>query len=357
MRNKDNNLKTIKDLLQNQNEKPIFLFGNGINIYNDGTNNDEICWNKLINSIANHENSENIQIVNSSLIERYEFLLLDKFLNSELNKDALDIRTEKEISNKFLDDIESKIEDINSISKQNFLEVLKKYKINALTTNFEYKYLDSSNYSYQSKDTIISSNDTTNKIIRFSSYYPINVHYRLSENSKIYFPHGIFKMKDSIKLSFHNYLKTIEYFRKLLPQYTFEKKRNETKSDYLENLQLKFKSSWLFDFFTKDIIIFGLGLGQDELFLRWLFIERYRFNNLYSSNNYIDVVPNPNVKTYYINFNNENNINELKDNNKIENKIKKNVFFESLGIHEINFSNYSDFYKDLFNELLKDDTK
>ena len=36
-------------------------------------------------------------------------------------------------------------------------------------------------------------------------------------------------------------------------------------------------NTWLDAFFANDLLIFGLGLGRDEVFLRWLLIERARY--------------------------------------------------------------------------------
>lgn len=43
-------------------------------------------------------------------------------------------------------------------------------------------------------------------------------------------------------------------------------------------------STWISIFFYRDIFIFGLGLDEDEYVLRWLLIQRARFNILYQRN-------------------------------------------------------------------------
>ena len=39
----------------------------------------------------------------------------------------------------------------------------------------------------------------------------------------------------------------------------------------------KGRNTWLDAFFANDLLIFGLGLRREEVFLRWLLIERARY--------------------------------------------------------------------------------
>ena len=40
--------------------------------------------------------------------------------------------------------------------------------------------------------------------------------------------------------------------------------------------------TWLHAFFNKDLFIFGLKLNNDEVFLRWLLIQRAKYSQLYN---------------------------------------------------------------------------
>ena len=40
--------------------------------------------------------------------------------------------------------------------------------------------------------------------------------------------------------------------------------------------------TWLHAFFNKDLFIFGLKLNKDEVFLRWLLIQRAKYSQMYN---------------------------------------------------------------------------
>ena len=79
-------------------------------------------------------------------------------------------------------------------------------------------------------------------------------------------------------------------------------------------------NTWLHIIFNKSLFIFGLGLEENEVFLRWLFIQRTKYFKLYGKS----------YRGWYI-------CNDIKEG--------KRFFLEHLGFKIINISDYNTLYQ------------
>ncbi|HLP56630.1 MAG TPA: SIR2 family protein [Fluviicola sp.] len=115
----------------------------------------------------------------------------------------------------------------------------------------------------------------------FTRFYPWKTYYgfrqyRLpTDGFGIWKIHGDVRYKDSIRLGLTDYMGSAERARKLIhhgDDRLFRGKRQH----YWQGHQ-----TWLHIWFNLPIVIVGLGYGIDEVFLRWLLIERKRYLNLF----------------------------------------------------------------------------
>lgn len=116
----------------------------------------------------------------------------------------------------------------------------------------------------------------------FTRFYPWKTYYGHeqltlpTDGFGIWKIHGDVRYKDSIRLGLTDYMGSGERARKLIhngDDRLFRGKRQE----YWQGHQ-----TWLHIWFNLPIAIFGLGYGIDEVFLRWLLIERRRYLNIYN---------------------------------------------------------------------------
>lgn len=116
----------------------------------------------------------------------------------------------------------------------------------------------------------------------FTRFYPWKTYYGHeqltlpTDGFGIWKIHGDVRYKDSIRLGLTDYMGSAERARNLIhngDDRLFKGKRQE----YWKGHQ-----TWLHIWFNLPIVIFGLGYGIDEVFLRWLLIERKRYLNIYN---------------------------------------------------------------------------
>jgi hypothetical protein len=90
----------------------------------------------------------------------------------------------------------------------------------------------------------------------------------------------------------------------------------------------KGRTTWLHIIFNKSLFIFGLGLKQNETFLRWLLIERKK---------YFKRFPDREKKGWYI---------DTKLN--IKNDMGKRIFLKYAGFEIIDVESYNDIYRHIW---------
>lgn len=156
------------------------------------------------------------------------------------------------------------------------------YGLNApiLTTNFDTDIED----SVDAKQQILRGKSRQYK---FTDFYPWNLCNCPDENLNspqdsfsIWHINGIRTYPRSIRLGLCDYMGCVERARRIIQEKSF--------SDYFHNVnqeEWSGNNTWLRIIFSKKLFIFGLGLEENEVFLRWLLIQRAKF--LYIFNNTI----------------------------------------------------------------------
>lgn len=139
-----------------------------------------------------------------------------------------------------------------------------------LTTNFDEAF----ERSVHAEPFHIDSKGFT-RFYPWKTYYGHTQHILPTDGFGIWKIHGDVRYKDSIRLGLTDYMGSAERARKLIhngDDRLFQGKRQ----NFWQGHQ-----TWLHIWFNLPIVIFGLGYGVDEVFLRWLLIERRRYLNLY----------------------------------------------------------------------------
>jgi hypothetical protein len=96
-------------------------------------------------------------------------------------------------------------------------------------------------------------------------------------------------------------------------------------------------NTWLHIVFNKSLFIFGLDLGENETFLRWLLIQRAKYSSVFGKEYkgwYVHV-------KYFINKKGEKEENILPPG--------KKFFLESVGFEILEVENYKTLYEDVWN--------
>lgn len=242
-------MRTLREIA-GRYDKVAFLIGNGPNL------SAQIMpsWKELLKSAADRPITfETDGLSNTEVYDLVE-------LHSEIGHDVKErIRAKLEL----LDTYDIRIH-------RRLMEFASSINAPVLTTNFDETFESSVNaqpYHIDSKG--------------FTRFYPWKTYYGHAqltlptEGFGIWKIHGDVRYKDSIRLGLTDYMGSAERARKLIhngDDRLFQGKRQE----YWQGHQ-----TWLHIWFNLPVIIFGLGLGVDEVFLRWLLIERRRYLNLY----------------------------------------------------------------------------
>ncbi len=281
---------------------PSSSIGNGINRYRDTKK--ERSWDKLLINLYKKTSGLLLKKIPKPGVSYTEFfdilLLLRKKTVSKttIRKEFINYLEEWELNNhhKFI------------------VDKIKNYNCPILTTNFD-------ELLPKSVDAKVFYT-VENRQKGFSDFYPWQCYYsnkKLRSNFDgfaIWFINGMIKYPRSIKLGLGDYLRNFSRANDLLP---YKRKKKEV---------FVGKNSWLNHFFNKSLFIFGLGLEEQEIFIRWLLLQRGAYFNLN---------PRKRKQGWYI-YN--DNIDKGKE-----------FFLKSVGIEPIKFINkkylYEDFWKSL----------
>lgn len=112
---------------------------------------------------------------------------------------------------------------------------------------------------------------------RFVDYYPWDIYYAASpltdplKSFAIWHINGMQKYRRSVRLSLSHYMGSVERARSWLRRSGSRLFGNNDVASW------RGATTWMHVFFHKPLLVFGLRLGSDEVFLRWLLIERARY--------------------------------------------------------------------------------
>jgi len=294
-------LKTI--ITKNQSDI-AFIVGNGINRYPN--NPKAISWDDLLIKLWDKYSFTTISSVPKgiSITEFYDLLDIESCIGKSTNQDI-----QKEACNLLKNWT-------GNPHHKKFLEKVKSLHAPVLTTNFDLILPDSLELKQQYYDPK-----------NFSDYYPWTTYFSKQplnspiDDFGIWFINGFVKYSRSIRLGLSHFMGSVGKARDYL-----HKGKNSLFSVSDIN-SWKGNNTWLHIIFNKSLCIFGLGLEENEVFLRWLLIERAK---------YFRKFPGRKKKGWYI----------LKKPDRPDDKYKgKKYFFEHIGFEVIETDDFDSIYK------------
>ena len=248
------NIQDINSIFSRHKNDLAFILGNGINLH---YNKDNVSWTDLLLDLwdAHSFNTQSVIPSGITLTEFYDILEIQNYARENfsgvLQKDVAN-RMGKWIPNESQNLILNKIKNLDSP---------------LLTTNFDNLIPSSLGLDFKKfPDT------------KFTDYYPWSCYFsdkdltNPTEGFGVWYPNGMLKYHRSIKLGLSQYMGNVERARKLIHK-SPENIHFEGKN---QNLWDGYKT-WLHIVFNKSLFIFGLGLDETEVFIRWLLIERAKY--------------------------------------------------------------------------------
>ena len=218
------------------------------------------------------------------------------------------------LKNSIKKNVASRFPDKQKYNLSALITKIKEFESPILTTNFDV-YIGK---SIMAKRRILSPNRDQYK---FTDFYPWNVYYGTEEIENpldgfgIWHINGLTDYPRSIRLGLSDYMGCVERARKMIQSNGF----NEL-FDGKNQYNWIGGNTWLHVIFNRDLFIFGLALEENEVFLRWLLIQRAKYGQMY----------NIRLKGWYIG-------NKLSDG--------KKFFLEQLGFDVIEISDFNNLYQ------------
>lgn len=185
-------------------------------------------------------------------------------------------------------------------------------------------------------DEVLSCSDSNMKYFQiekrnFSSKHPWSGYFGSANFSDpldgfgIWHINGQIKYPESIKLGMCQYMESVEKARRMIQaqnKYEMENFGGKNRNDW------DGKNTWLHLIFNRSLFVFGLALDENEIFLRWLLIQRAKYFALFPDREY---------KGWYLTTEAE-----MKD------KVGKKFFLENVGLKVITVSDYDKIYVDIW---------
>ncbi len=242
-------METLKKLIHSH-DKVAFLIGNGPNL----AAKIMPSWKELLASVSDMPISSDISGLSNT--EVYDLVELHSKNPTKIKERVCQHLT---------------IKDKHSLTiHKDLMEMAEAFDIPVLTTNFD-----------QALETSVDAKLHHLESKSFTRFYPWKSYYGHvplefpTDGFGIWKIHGDIRYKDSIRLGLTEYMGSVERARKILHKGKGRLMKRKDRNKWQGN------KTWLHIWFHLPIIIFGLGCGIDEIFLRWLLIERRRYLNLY----------------------------------------------------------------------------
>ncbi len=247
-------IMTLRSLLTQHGSDIALVIGNGINRYGPAPTTN--CWNDLLVTLAKRffdSKSRNIP-AGLALTEFYDLLEL----KSEPKKSGKSLQME------FCDLMRGWRPHEHHIQ---IVSWARRAGCPLLTTNFERVLGEAGGCKL-----LPTRRD------RFTDYYPWETYYGIDELDDpcagfgIWHINGMEHYKRSIRLGLTHYMGSVERARSWIH------KGNERRLFSGKNVgDWRGAGTWLHIVFNKPLLFIGLGLEENEVFLRWLLIERARY--------------------------------------------------------------------------------
>jgi len=245
-------VKEIKRILESNKDSLAFIIGNGINRY---PNNPKILsWDDLLMQLWTKVSYQTLskKPQGISMNEFYDILELENRNNYNLQKEVVKL-----------------MQDWEPLEHHKLITDYAK-AINApiLTTNFEETLAKTRNYD------LLRIEDK-----KFTDYYPWTCYHGDKElefptdGFGIWYINGMINYHRSIRLGLSHYIGSIQRTR----DYLYKRTQEYLFCSEIDPNDWVGRHSWLHVIFNKSLFIFGIGLEENEIFLRWLFIERTKY--------------------------------------------------------------------------------
>jgi len=294
-------VESIKQIMNRNSEDIAFVIGNGINRYQN--NSDEVSWDNLLISLWEKVTNNPIAKIPKGIssTEFYDILELENQRNIYIQNEVASLMFDWEPLPHYKQ-IVTKIQELNAP---------------ILTTNFERTFAKVFEFGPKKMEKK-----------GFTHFYPWGVyHSNLDLNSPtdgfgIWHINGMINYWKSIRLGLSHYMYSVSRAKNLI--------HNKDENNLFTGKNVsdwKGYKTWLHIIFNKSLFIFGLGLEENETFLRWLLIERVK---------YFRKFPEREHKGWYL---------EVKGNSISEGK---RMFLEKIGFEVLEADSYEDIYSNIW---------
>jgi hypothetical protein len=249
-------MKILRNIIE-KHERVALLIGNGPNL----AANIMPSWQKLLQSISPQKiNFPTDGLSNTEIYDLIE-LGMKTMSTVEIIDKNITVKIKQKIAKKLWLAPNANIKIHKAIMK---LAIERKCPV--LTTNFD-KALEK---SVNAKLYHITSKG-------FTRFYPWKSYYGLTQISSpiddfgIWKIHGDVRYVDSIRLGLTDYMGSVERARRLIHKGDDRLFNGKNRSNWSGG------ETWLHIWFNMPIVIFGFSYDKDEVFLRWLLIEKKRY--------------------------------------------------------------------------------
>ncbi|MFC2094391.1 hypothetical protein ACFLSH_02055 [Bacteroidota bacterium] len=295
----------LKNIINRNKSEIAFLIGNGINRYQSNSN--VLSWDSLL----------------IKLLKKFTKLTNRKIpagISTTEFYDILELESPDNIINGFAiqKEVTALMQNWNPLPHHK--KILNKiFSINApvLTTNFDLILPRGMNLEKMKIETK-----------GFTDFYPWSVYF--SKNNLVYptdgfgiwYINGMIEYSRSIRLGLTHYMGSVERARRLIqkgkPDNLFSGKNNQNWQG---------SKTWLHIIFNKSLCVFGLALEENEVFIRWLLIERAK---------YFKQFPGRRMKGWFV---------VKRPKTETDRYTGKKFFMERVGLKVIEVDEYDDIYK------------
>lgn len=241
----------IKEIIYNNRGNIAFIAGNGINRYPN--NPYALSWDDLLMRLWDRVAIQTLarRPKGISLTEFYDILELENIHELQLQKEVAQMLDSWQPSDHH-----------HLITKS-----ISALDAPLLTTNFEETFARTLSCSLMRTEP-----DGFTDFYPWTTYHAIAGLARPTDGFGIWYINGMIHYHRSIRLGLSHYMGSVQRAHAML-----YKAQDEDLHSGENALLWKGAQTWLQILFDKSLFIFGLGLEENETFLRWLLIERMKY--------------------------------------------------------------------------------
>lgn len=291
--------KEIKYIIDRNRNDIAFVIGNGINRYPNTTN--ALSWDELLIKLWDTVSFQRLtrRPNGISLTEFYDILELENAKNKNFQKEVANLLGEWD----------------PLFHHRRIVDRIRDLNAPVLTTNFEETLARTFNFRL-----FRTEQEGFTDFYPWTTYHGINQLNLPTDGFGVWYVNGMINYHRSIRLGLSHYMGSVERARNLLH------KGNEESLFLGKNIaNWRGYKTWLHIIFNKSLFVFGLGLEENETFLRWILIERIKYFRRFPERKY---------NGWYI-----------KTRNRRGTDTGKKFFLERVGFEVIEVDDYSDVYE------------